>query len=455
MDLSGVFMWTKILTCFVILVGTLLISAASDSQLKYTVISDYDYHAVVQQSENDIKQLIDLLKPYQNKPNYIDQIINISFDLFKDRPYIAKGVAGEGDWCPGDIDRHGCPHIKQDPIYRTDAFVCNTLVQIVLALLNANSLQDYNKNYLSITYGAANEPPSSIHYYNRNNFISADFNPVNQRNGLIKDVTSSGIFSKFVKQTSSIIDRQEWFNRQMEPHRVGDTVRVLSAKDGPSMVKRALNNYPAPFHKFTPINVAISYIPKEVLVEKEILPDGRVTYKANETLINQLPIPSIIEIVRDSKQWKVGGKNIIQLTGSGINVSHLGFLHQASFKKGDIIFRKIICTMKDNQKTCTVVPVICTQANGCTKIMMTHATEAYPQGYYYYQDNKGIYHCSADKPTYVTSSTKCNRVVSLPLGDYLVTERYGKYVYLEESSILGIHLEKILNKKSESLQLQQ
>lgn len=408
----------------------------------YTLISADVYHQVVKQSEKDIQRLTALLKPYQGQPNYVDHLVSLSTKYFMNRPYCAAGIEGEGDWCPGDISRHGCSHLQQDPIYRTDAFVCNTFVQTVLALVDAKNSDDFNHNILRIRYGAAHEPSSSIHYYNRNNFISADFNPVNEKNGLLRDATREGVFAPYVKQTSAIIDRQEWFRHQMQPATIKNTVHVLSEKNGSAMVQRAQQNYPEPFHHFLPEKVTIDYIPKEILTQKIKSKDSHVGYEANEKFINQLPTPSVIEIVRDVHQWKVGGKPITEVIGSGINVSHLGLIYRQHFKQGEIIYQNIRCTNVNEKKVCTVSPVICHQRGGCTKIMFAHATEAYPNGYYYYCDSHHHYHCDATPPKGV-SAVACNRVISMPLGDYLTTYRYGKYAYLDEPSFLGIHVEKI------------
>ncbi len=316
----------------------------------YTVISEYNYQRVVQQSEKDIEHLIALLNPYENKPDYLNQLVALSAKYFSDRPYQITGVQGEGDWCPEYPTRHGCPHIKQDPIYRTDIFVCSTLVQVVLALLQAHNIQEFNQNILSINYGAAHEPPSSIHYYNRNNFISADFNPVNQRNGLLVDVTKQGIFSTYAKQTSAVIDRQKWFAKQMQPESIKSTIRVLLAKNGVNMAERAERNYPAPLHHFSPETITISYIPKEVFVKKIAFSGNPVTYRVNENMVNQLPTPSVVEIVRDVRKWNIGGKNIAEVIGSGINVSHLGLLYRQYFKMNEVIYQNIYCTMVNKKR---------------------------------------------------------------------------------------------------------
>ena len=78
-------------------------------------------------------------------------------------------------------------------------------------------------------------------------------------------------------------------------------------------------------------------------------------------------------------------------------------------------------------------------------MMFAHATQMYPNGYYYYRDSSGRYHCDEKVPPKTASPVTCNRVVSMPLGEYLTTYRYGKYTYLDDPSILGIHVEKIMN----------
>lgn len=412
---------------------------------QYTLISQNDYNQITQQSEQEIQQLITQLKPYQTHSDYLNQLITQSVHFFMNRPYEGKGADGEGNWHAGDITHQTGVHIQQDPIYRTDSFVCTTLVNVVLAFINANTLQDYQKNILTIKYGAADEPPSSIHYYNRNNFISADFNPVNQKNGLLNNVTSQGVFKSLAKKTSAIIDRQQWFTYQMKPDRIKNTVRVFSEENAALMIKDAQNQYPAPFHRFTPQKVTIDYIPKETLVQKIILGNGKIIYQPNEKLIRQIPTPAVVEIVRDVRQWKVGNKNITEVIGSGINVSHVGLLYQEHFQYDQMIYPQIYCVKKGNQKVCTVQPILCKKQTGCTEIMFANATDIYPNSYFYYRDTKGNYHCDKTPPSQVLS-TAANRVIALPLGEYLTMYQHDQYIFINEPSILGIHVEKINNK---------
>lgn len=421
----------------ILLIPTLLFAQQPQN---YTLLSQNNYTKITQQSKQDIQHLITQLKPYQTHTDYLNQLVMQSIQYFMNRPYQAEGAEGEGNERVNDTTAH----IQQDPIYRTDSFVCSTLVNVVLALIHANSLEDYHKNILTIKYGAAQEPPSSVHYYNRNNFTSADFNPVNQKNGLLEDVTAKGVFKKLARKTSAIIDHQQWFRYQIKPDRIKNTVRVLSEENGQVMVKRAQADYPAPFHHFTPQKISIDYIPKEVLIQKITLANGTFIYQPNKKLIQQLPVPSVIEIVRDVRQWKIGNKNITEIIGSGINISHVGLLYQQHFQPGEIIYQQIYCMKAGNQKVCSVKPILCKKFEGCTEMLFANATKNYPNDYFYYCDAKENCYCNATAPS-GRPFTSANRVVSLPLGDYLANYQYGRYTFMNEPSILGIHVEKIKN----------
>lgn len=409
---------------------TILASGNVYGASNFTVINEYNYPAVVAQSRLDVMSLIKQLKPYRDTPVYLDQVISKATHFFMNRPYIGVGAEGEGDWSPYDFTKRGYPHIQQDPVYRTDSFVCNTFVQTVLALLNANNLSDFEKSYLTISYGAAGFAPSSIHFFNRNNFASVDFNSVNQRNGLLQDVTDSGIFSHYAKTNTTQIDRQAWFNQKFSPEMISKSVRVLQASNGPAMVRRAQNNYPQPFYQFPIVKSSLTYIPKSVLVSKKYLATGEVSYQANEELIQKLPTPSVVEIVRDSTRWTVNGKLVADLQGTNIDISHLGFIHKAYFKQDQLMYYRVSCQDINGQKICISKPVYCQQTGGCNQIMFDHATDAYTVGCFY--KNQG-------------SKITCNRVTSLPLGDYLASFNWGHYIYMDDDSLLGIHVEKINN----------
>jgi len=350
-----------------------------------------------------------------------------------DRPYQLSHAEGEGDWC--NLTERHCPHIQQDPIYRTDVFDCQTLVQNILAFIRAKNINDYEKNILQIAYGAAGEATESIHFYNRNNFTSGDFNPVNQRTGLLVDVTAQGVFAHHTQQTQARIDRSVWFAKQASIGNINKNVRVIQSRDGNEMVKRFSHQYPNAFHVFKPELVTIRYIPKEYLIKSIKNPDGKISYQPDQHLIQQLPTPSVIEIVRNVKKWRVHNIPIKDLIGTELNVSHMGLLYHQHFATHALIYQKIICANEGNQKICNVIPILCEQANGCDETLFLHATDAYPQGYYYFKDAQNHYYCRAQKPPPGIRYTTCNRVMALPIGDYLTAYQYGKYIYMIRPSI--------------------
>lgn len=413
------------------------------SHARFTVIDSNEYQQTTAQSDAEIANLTAQLGSQINNSDYTTMVIQSAVQTFADRPYRITGYQGEGNWCPINYTQHTCAHIRQDPIYRTNSFVCNSFVQTTLALVGAQNLAQYQKNILSINYGAAGEPPSHIHFYNRNNFISADFNPVNERNGLLKDATGVGNFAHEVHYTSAVINRRGWFRTQGSGEFSRGDVRVLNSADGLAMAERLANNYPDSYHFFKPEQVRIDYLPKEIFVYKAAQRDHTI-YLPRTDLINQLPTPSVIEFIQNDHTWFEGGVPIEVAIHSGINVSHLGFLYRQNFANQQLIYRAIHCMHQANGRTCTVTPVYCQQPQGCSIVMLAHATDSYPKGFYYYTDSQGNYYCTARHPMFGNYTT-CNRVVAIPFADYLLMNQYGHYRYLDRRSFLGIHLEQIQN----------
>jgi hypothetical protein len=295
-------------------------------------------------------------------------------------------------------------------------------------------MQTFHHRILQVSYGAAGLPYDHIRYLNRNNFISADFNPVNQHNGFLRDATRDGIFARDAKIKSTIIDHQRWFRYQQKSGRIHKNIRVLDASDGLAMRERFLKDYPPNYFLMQKRSVSIDYIPKETLVN-----NNKNGYLANDERIAQLPYPSILEVVRDDKRWNIGGRNIRRVIGSGINVSHLGFLYHQDFRQGEMIYQKITCDNNFGKKSCDVTPVICNKTI-CHETMFLHATSAYPNGYFWSEHGQNA-SCTADARTGTIGP--CNRVVAMPLAAYILQSTNHRYPFLNDPSILGIHLEKI------------
>ncbi len=415
------------------------VSLSAASSTDYTVIP-YNYQQVTRASRLEIRTMLwplALIKDPNKKLQFMSR-------YFANRPYATSGALGEGNWCKAG--EQGCVHIQQDPIYRTDALNCFSMMQMMLPLLHAKNINDYENIILQFAYGAAGEGPDSIAYYNRDNFVSGDFNPLTEQQGLLSDVTDQGIFAQYIKNTNALIDRQRWFSFQEKPTVIANNVRVINAADGAAMYQRFVNNYPAQYHLFKPAEVSITYIPKEVLVTPILNPDNKTfSYVPNEALINQMPVPSVVEIVRDASKWNINGVNIADIIGTQLNVSHVGLLYRQQFAYNQVIYQDTVCSLNNNVKSCIVKPIPCTHPEGCLKTMFLDSTDVYPSGYYFYQSpaHSGHYVCTATPPAAGASSTTCNRVTALPLGDYLATYQYGSYIFMTSPSIVGIHVERI------------
>lgn len=404
----------------------------------YTVLDATQYRENVNDARIKVQMLLNTLQTYQ----YQDANARIAFiaQQLSDIPYIFSGAMGEGDWQPtASIYQPGAVHIKQDPVYRFDGLNCQTFVQVAMGLLYSKDLNEFDQNYIKISYGAAGNPLNeTIHYFNRNNFVDGDWNPVNQRNGWLRDVTSQSSLATYAETTSAIITRQNWFLFQQKD--LSANVRVLADADGSSMAKRFMTTYSVlQYPHFDAENVSIAYIPKEKIALQQS--DG--SYQPNQSLIDKIPTPAVMEIVRDVKKWFIGGKNIKDIIGSELSISHMGLLYRQSFQYGDLIYRKTTCSYDvQHQKICTVTPVIC-QKNQCNELMFAHATDARPNGYYWYKQADGNYTCSAQLPAKNITYTQCNRVEQQPLFAYLTEYQYGSYWYMNNPAILGVHIEQL------------
>ena len=404
----------------------------------YTLISKQHYSHIQAKTHHDTLTLIHAL-PTPKTPNYLNALIKKTQRYFLNTPYVDTGANGEGNWCSNQITHHNCIHIQQDPIYRTDHFVCTTYVSQILAFIQARNLSEYNKNILMIKYGAANEPASAISYYNRNNFTSSDFNRINEKNGLLTNVMNNHQLLPYVKDASTVIDHQNWFTHL--PRK--STIRVFNSTIAKHILKRFSKHYPAPSHFFKKIQQHILYIPKESLFVKIQTKRG-IQYKINRHLFQLIPTPSVVEIVRNDKLWRVKDNPITKLLHSGILISHVGISYRQHFKKNDFIYPRIDCTSIKGQHTCSVSNIICKKKKGCNEIMFTQASDAFPKNYRFFRTHLNQYYCTQTAPTTTSRSlTTCNRVLSIPLSDYFMRKRNNRLIYMRNRSILGIHLEKI------------
>lgn len=116
---------------------------------------------------------------------------------FLGKPYLG-GAQGEGD--QGEFD--------QSPLYCFDAFDCLTYVNNVLALALSDNPFEFEKKLLQINYydGVAK-------YENRFHFMSVDWNPQNQKNKILTDITETIADANYAEGD---IDRPNWFLNRSE-----------------------------------------------------------------------------------------------------------------------------------------------------------------------------------------------------------------------------------------------
>jgi len=411
----------------------------------------HDTAQLISRSQAVVEKLIN-----KNKGASINQLIANTayyFSHIAHASYLIKGATGEGDWCEARFIHHGCPHIQQDPIYRVDGFNCYTLVTFVMSLIRAHQLDEFRQHIFDIGYGAnrltSRYPANELSYRNRNHFISHSFNFINHITHRLKDVTDEGIFSDQVKSVHANIQIGAWFAMQARPDRVAHYVRVKNKLNAALMAHQLGDpNYVS---AFTDRSVTIRYIPKSFFVKKMIYESGKIAYVPNNTVIEQLPTPSVVEIVREPSRWKIGRKTLRDLIGSDVSVSHMGLLYRYTFSKGETIYQKTDCYYRllegEKVKRCDVHPVVCQKKAGCHEVMLLEASNIYPNDYVWSYDVKQKhFYCTSleNKPSHAVSLGDCNRVIALPIGDYLTYKAYGHYSFMDSDSIVGIHIEKIL-----------
>jgi hypothetical protein len=255
---------------------------------------------VQQQADEVIAKLYQNLdkRPPTSMPSRLDAISS----LFIGKVYLL-GALGEGSDARYD----------QEPRYRTDAFDCDTYVTTVLALSLAKNIQGFKQCLSKVRY-----KNGQIEFITRNHFMSLDWNPNNQRQHFIKDVTKS-IKDKnnqpVAQIATALIDKPSWYQ-----HFTSKNIRIHSS-DEKEQTQR-LQELKLAGSKLEKKTAHIPYVPLSTLFDAQGNP--------NQFLFGQIPHGAIIEIVRPN--W-----NLRDIIGTNLNVSHLGF---AFWKSGTLFFRQ-------------------------------------------------------------------------------------------------------------------
>lgn len=248
--------------------------------------------------------------------------------VFLHQPYLL-GALGEGR--QGQYDQY--------PLYRLDAFDCETYVDTVLALAFATNFNGFKSCIRKIRYKEGN-----AQFIYRNHFASLDWNINNQKAGFVKDITTlikdkNGQSVALYAQAK--IDKPAWYQHFPLSRIRGQGLSKKEQTSRLQSLKKAGLTLEA-------VHAKIAYIPLSRLFNENQRP--------NLSLLKQIPNASIIEIVRPN--WNLKNK-----IGTCLNVSHLGFgiwkdgilyFRQASSTKGKVIDTPLIHYLQKSLKSPTI-----------------------------------------------------------------------------------------------------
>jgi hypothetical protein len=223
-----------------------------------------------------------------------------------EKPYLL-GALGEGDQAQYD----------QFPLYRLDAFDCETFVDTVIALAKANNLTEFKRLIRHIRY-----KKGQVSFITRNHFTCLDWNKNNQQQGFTKDITATiqnQQHHSVAMMAYATIDKPNWY-KQLPITRIRLPHASIAEKEKRLTRLRQQGQQFARAQSMTP------YIPLSILFDSSGKPD--------ESLFHKIPNGAIIEIVRPN--W-----NLTDLIGTHLNVSHLGF---AIRTHGQLMFRAATST---------------------------------------------------------------------------------------------------------------
>jgi len=253
-----------------------------------------------QQADQTIAQLYHSL---HNMPklDMTKRIVQISEQLLG-KPYVL-GALGEGS-----LDQ-----FDQAPLYRADAFDCETYVDTVLALALANDSDTFKQCIRQVRYR-----DGQVSFINRNHFTCLDWNQNNQRQYFVKDITNT--FVNQMKQpvtqvATALINKPGWYQGFSV-----DSIRVSGISKEEQAIRLA--RLQSKGKKLPAELSSISYIPLSALFDS--------SGNANMFLFKQIPNAAIVEIVRPN--W-----DLRKQIGTSLNISHLGF---AIWDNGHLIFRQ-------------------------------------------------------------------------------------------------------------------
>jgi len=258
------------------------------------------------------KTIAKLYHTLQNNPKFdMAERLEIISASFLNKPYLL-GALGEGNDARYD----------QSPLYRTDGFDCDTLVNTVLAIALAANQQVFPFCLRNLRY-----KNGEVDFISRNHFTSLDWNLNNQKQGYLQDITQSFKTDNnqpVAKIASAVIDKPSWYEHFDLTHiKLNNADKIEQQKRMDELKKRA-SHLPV-------LKAEIPYIPLNKLFDE--------LGNANQALFSQIPNAAIVEIVRPN--WDLRAQ-----IGTCLNISHLGFVFWKNntlfFRQASSNFQKVI-----------------------------------------------------------------------------------------------------------------
>lgn len=224
----------------------------------------------------------------------LEQRLKKVSQFFLGKKYLL-GALGEG--YEGEFDK--------SPLYRTDAFDCETYVSTLLALIEAKDYSEFVSTLKKIRYKNAD-----VSFQNRYHFTDLDWNFSHHKRGKLKDITAN--VSSDYQIAIAWIDKPAWFN-QLSCHNI-KSFKSLSQKNCQLLTTRLHNFSKQVSGSFS----HTPYIPLTVLFSRK---NGKIV--TQEAILNRIPSGAVIEIVN-----KTG--DIKKKIGTDLNVAHLGLALRTS-----------------------------------------------------------------------------------------------------------------------------
>jgi hypothetical protein len=257
-----------------------------------------DLNTSEKQSNIEINAIFKQIQQHP-QPNMGEKLKFIS-SFWLNRPYMLYCL-GEG--AQGEFD--------QRPIYRTDAFDCETLVDTTLAVAHSNDLASFNKNILNIRYH-----DNQTDFTHRNHFTNIEWNPSNQKQGYVKDITLNIRYQgkPIAIKNQITINKGQWYQKMSDK-------RVQLCDDDSNLKQQKLMQLRAKSKHFGKAISTLYYIPIQSMFDKNEQPIA--------SIFSQIPNGTIIQIVTPDSHTE-------DKVGTDLDISHMGF---AFWENNDLYFR--------------------------------------------------------------------------------------------------------------------